>query len=109
MPAPLFFSGRHPVDKSGKAFDAEISLVLPSRSDGYCVPCYVQQQFVHVDFWVVNKLTAQHNCHFEVDLVGVNAFFRLTDNDLAANAASEVECGQAGVYLLFRESVRLAV
>ena len=52
---------------------------------------------------------AEHDRHFEIDLVGVNAVFRLTDNDFITDAACKVERGQAGVYLLFRERVRFAV
>lgn len=54
-------------------------------------------------------LLAEHDRHFEIHLVGVNAVFRLTDNNLAANAACEVKRGQAGVNFLLRERVRFAM
>ena len=54
-------------------------------------------------------LLAEHDRHLKVDLVGVNAVFRLTDNDFITDAACKVERGQTGVYLLLRESVGLAM
>ena len=54
-------------------------------------------------------LLAEHDRHFEIHLVGVNAVFRLTDNDFITDAACKVERRQAGVNFLFRESVRFAV
>ena len=55
------------------------------------------------------ELFAEHDRHFEIDLVGVNAIFRLTDNDFITDAACKVERGQTGVYFLLRERVRLAM
>ena len=55
------------------------------------------------------ELFAEHDRHFEVDLVVVNAVFRLMDNDFITDAACEVERGQTGVYFLLRKSVGLAV
>ena len=52
---------------------------------------------------------AEHDRHFEIDLVGVNAVFRLTGNDFITDAACEVKRGQTGIYLLLRIRIRFAV
>ncbi len=64
------------------------------------------QQFFSVRVGRAKKFLAQHDRHFEVDLIGVNTVAWLTDNHLAANAACKVECGQVGIEFLLRESVR---
>ena len=50
------------------------------------MPCDFLRQLFTVRAGCPQELLAEHDRHFEVDLVGVNAVFWLTDNDLAANA-----------------------
>lgn len=107
-PAPHFLSG-HPVHKAGEALYPKVALVLPSRPNGDGVPRYVVQQLIGVRFGRSDELPAQGNGHFEVDFVGVNAFFRLFDNNLLANPACEVENGQVGIDFLFGEGIRFPV
>ena len=55
------------------------------------------------------KFLAEHDCQLEVDLICVNAVFRLPNNDLSANAVGEVERGQIGIDLLFCKYVGLVM
>ena len=52
------------------------------------------------------ELFAEHDRHFEVDLIGVNTVAWLTDNHLAANAACKVERGQIGIEFLKHQTAR---
>ena len=107
-PPPHFLSG-YPVHKAGKSLYPQVALVLPSRSDGNGVPRYVLHQLVAVGILCSQIFFAKRHRHSEMDFVGVNALFRLTDNDFMADTACEVERGQAGVYLLFCKCVGFAV
>lgn len=73
------------------------------------MPIDFLQQLFTVRIGRSQELLAEHDRHFEIDLVGVNAVFRLTDNDFITDAACEVKRGQAGVNFLFRERVRFAM
>ena len=106
---PSFLSSGYAVDKSCETFHFQIALVLPVRTNGNSMPCNFLQQLFTVRAGRSQELLAEHDRHFEIDLVGVNAVFRLTGNDFITDAACKVERGQAGVYLLFRERVRFAV
>lgn len=106
---PSFLSSGYAVDKSRETFHFQIALVLPVRTNGNSMPCNFLQQLFTVRAGRSQELLAEHDRHFEIHLVGVNAVFRLTDNNLAANAACEVKRGQAGVNFLLRERVRFAM
>lgn len=75
-PGPHFLSG-YPVDETGEPLHPEIALILPSRPDWNGVPRNVAQQFVSVRLRCSDKLPAQRNSHFEIDLIGVYTLFRL--------------------------------
>lgn len=105
---PSFLRG-YAVDKSRETFHFQIALVLSVGTDGNGVPRDFLQQLFTIRAGRSQELLAEHDRHFEIDLVGVNAVFRLTDNDFFTDAACEVKRRQAGVYLLFRKSVGLAV
>ena len=106
--APSFLRG-YAIDKSRETFHFQVPLVLPVRADGDGVPPDFLQQLFTVRAGRSQELLVEHDRHFEIDLVGVNAICRLTDNDFITDAACEVKRGQAGVYLLFRERVRFAM
>lgn len=99
----------HAVDKSRETFHFQIAFVLSVRTDGNGMPHDFLQQLFTVRIGRSQELFAEHDRHFEIDLVGVNAVFRLTDNDFFTDAACKVKCGQAGVNFLLRESVGLAM
>ena len=105
---PSFLRG-YAVDKARKAFHFQIAFVLSVRTDGNGMPHDFLQQLFTARAGRSQELLAERDLHFEIDLVGVNAVFRLTDNDFITDAACKVERGQTGVYLLFRKSVGLAV
>ena len=105
---PSFLRG-YAVDKSRETFHFQIAFVLSVRTDGNGMPHDFLQQLFTVRIGRSQELLAEHDRHFEIDLVGVNAVFRLTDNDFITDAACEVKRGQTGIYLLLRERVRFAV
>ena len=105
---PSFLRG-YAVDKSRETFHFQIALILSVRADRNGMPRDFLQQLFAVRIGRSQDLLAEHDRHFEVDLVGVNAVFRLTDNNLTADAACKVERRQAGVYLLLCEGIRLPV
>ena len=105
---PSFLCG-HAVDKSRETFHFQIALVLSVGTDGNGMPRDFLRQLFTVRAERSQELFAEHDRHFEIDLVGVNAVFRLTDNDFFTDAACKVKCGQAGVNFLLRESVGLAM
>lgn len=105
---PSFLSG-YAVDKTVKSLGAQVPLVLSVRADGNGMPCDFLQQLFTVRAGRSQELLAEHDRHFEIDLVGVNAVFRLTDNYFFTDAACEVKRRQAGAYFLLRESVGLSV
>ena len=105
---PSFLRG-YAVDKSRATFHFQIALVLSVGTNGNGMPRDFLQQLFTARAGRSQELLAEHDRHFEIDLVGVNAVFRLTDNDFFTDAACEVKRRQAGVYLLFRKSVGLAV
>ena len=107
--APSFLSSGYAIDKPVKSLGTQVALVLPVRTNGNGMPCDFLRQLFTVRAGCPQELLAEHDRHFEIDLVGVNAVFRLTDNDFFTDAACEVKRRQAGVYLLFRKSVGLAV
>lgn len=106
---PSFLSSGYAIDKPVKSLGTQVALVLPVRTNGNGMPRDFLQQLFTVRIGRSQELLAEHDRHLKVDLVGVNAVFRLTDNDLAANAACEVKRSQTGIYLLLRKSVGLAV
>ena len=105
---PSFLRG-YAVDKSRKTFHFQIALALSVRTDRDGMPHNFLHQLFTVRIGCSQELFAEHDRHFEIDLVGVNAVFRLTDNDFFTDAACEVKRRQAGVYLLLRERVGLAM
>ena len=92
--------------QSHKALDFQIALVLPVQTDGDGVPRDFLQQFFTVCVGRAEKFLAQHDRHFEIDLIGVNTVAWLTDNRLAANAACKVERGQIGIEFLKHQTAR---
>lgn len=105
---PSFLRG-YAVDKSRETFHFQIALILSVGTNGNGMPCDFLQQLFTARAGRSQELFAEHDRHFEIDLVGVNAVFRLTDNDFFTDAACKVKCGQAGVNFLLRESVGLAM
>lgn len=105
---PSFLRG-YAVDKSREIFHFQIALALSVRTDRDGMPHDFLHQLFTVRIGCSQELFAEHDRHFEIDLVGVNAVFRLTDNDFFTDAACKVKCGQAGVNFLLRESVGLAM
>lgn len=106
---PSFLSSGYAVDKSRETFHFQIALVLPVRTNGNSMPCNFLQQLFTVRAGRSQELLAEHDRHFEIHLVDVNAVFRLTGNDFITDAACEVKRGQAGVNFLLRERVRFAM
>ncbi len=105
---PSFLRG-YAVDKSRETFHFQIALVLSVGTNGNGMPRDFLQQLFTARAGRSQELFAEHDRHFEIDLVGVNAVFRLTDNDFITDAACKVERGQAGVNFLLRERVGLAM
>lgn len=79
---PSFLRG-YAVDKSRKTFHFQIAFVLSVGTNGNGMPCNFLQQLFTVRAGRSQELLAEHDRHFEIHLVGVNAVFRLTDNNLA--------------------------
>lgn len=105
---PSFLRG-YAVDKPVKSLGTQIALVLPVRTNGNSMPCNFLQQLFTVRAGRSQELLAEHDRHFEIHLVDINAVFRLTGNDFITDAACEVKRGQTGIYLLLRKRIRFAV
>lgn len=103
---PPIFSGRHPVHETGETLHPQVALVCPPRTDRDGIPRNVRHQLLAVRIRRSDVLPAQRHGHFGIYLVSVYALFGLSDNDILANPACKIECGQVGVNFLFRESVR---
>ena len=72
--APSFLRG-YAVDKSRETFHFQIAFVLSVRADGNGMPRDFLQQLFAVRIGRSQDLLAEHDRHFEVDLVGVNVVF----------------------------------
>lgn len=103
--APIFSSG-HPVHETGEALHTKVALVLSSRTDRNGVPRNIFEKFICIRVRRSDELPAQRHSHFIIDLIGINAFGWLPDNNLPTNPACEVESGQVGIDFLLRKSIR---
>ena len=106
---PHFLLSGYSVNKSGEAFYLQIALVFSVWSNRNGVPCNLFCQPVTVCFLFSDLLFAEHHRHFEIHLVGVDAIFGLTNDNLATDATGEVERCQTGEYLLLCERIGFSV
>ena len=69
------FLRSYAVDKSRKTFHFQIAFVLSVGTNGNGMPRDFLQQLFAVRIGRSQDLLAEHDRHFEVDLVGVNVVF----------------------------------
>ena len=88
------------INKTGKAFWSQFALILPPLSYWFNIPTDFYYQILSAGQDLPVKSLAKINCHFEIDLIGINRLFLFRHFGCTYDARAVVIHNQGGINLL---------